>query len=115
MELLLPPARAPPAPPQPRGSTAFAPVGVLSFKAAGSVLHPQVSRSLSFGPASSRSASPPSLSLVSSISAAASGVASASACSGWVVVVEKPPAEVGPSRAEVVDYYVEILARVLGE
>ncbi|CAA7395725.1 unnamed protein product [Spirodela intermedia] len=116
MELLLPPAGALPPLPLLRGCGAFAPVGAVSFKAAGSVLQARISpRSLSFGPASTRSATPPPSSLVSSISAAASSVVSASACSGWVVDVEKPPAEVGPSRAEVVDYYVEILARVLGD
>nr|CAD1826685.1 unnamed protein product [Ananas comosus var. bracteatus] len=38
---------------------------------------------------------------------------SAPASAKWVVVMEKPPAG-GSSRAEVVDYYVETLARVLG-
>uniref|UniRef100_A0A1D1ZF28 DAG protein, chloroplastic n=2 Tax=Anthurium amnicola TaxID=1678845 RepID=A0A1D1ZF28_9ARAE len=46
--------------------------------------------------------------------AAAAAVSSTSPCTRWVVVMEKPPASVGSSRAEVIDHYVETLAKVLG-
>ncbi|KAJ4754125.1 RNA-binding protein 3 [Rhynchospora pubera] len=35
-------------------------------------------------------------------------------CTRWTVSMERPPPNVGLSRAEVIDYYVDTLARVLG-
>ncbi|XP_020091044.1 uncharacterized protein LOC109712035 isoform X2 [Ananas comosus] len=65
--------------------------------------------------ASARAAAAPWPSPSSAGAGAASPPPSSSgpASTKWVVVMEKPPAG-GSSRAEVVDYYVETLARVLG-
>ncbi|XP_029117813.1 organelle RRM domain-containing protein 1, chloroplastic isoform X3 [Elaeis guineensis] len=58
------------------------------------------------------SSSPPPLSTSTAATLSPSSLP-ASPCTRWVVVMEKPP-NAAPSKSEVIDYYVETLASVLG-
>ncbi|MQM01163.1 hypothetical protein Taro_033920 [Colocasia esculenta] len=115
MELLIPTA-GPLQAPLPPLLSHFPATDAVSLGRAGCLSRRVSRRTLSLAHVSLQTPCPSSSSRSAAASAGATAVGpSASPRSRWVVVMQKPPARIGSSRADVIDYYVETLARVLGD